>query len=249
MDAFEIIAHRGSSLIAPENTLAAVELAWQEGADAAEGDFRLTADGKIVAIHDANLRRTAGVDRRVVDCSLEELKACDIGSWKDAKFAGEAVPTLAELLATVPPGKRFFVEVKCGAEIIDELCRVVEQSDLTAQQIVPISLQYDVIAAIKREIPQCPAYWVVEFKRDLQGDWQPEPEAILHQAAIADLDGLDLMATGPIDAVFSHQIRAAKLGLCVWTVDDPIFARKLIDLGVQGITTNRPGWLREQLRG
>ncbi len=249
MDAFEIIAHRGSSSLAPENTRAAAELAWQEGADAVEGDFRLTADGKIVAFHDADLRRTAGIDRQVVECSLAELQTFDVGSWKSQQFAGEPVPTLQELLATVPSGKQFFVEVKCGVEIIDELRRVVENCGLKPEQIIPISLQFEVIAAIKREIPQCPAYWVVEFKQDLQGDWYPTPDDILRQTETARLDGLDLMATGPIDAEFVRQIRSSQLQLCVWTVDDPLLARRLIDLGVQGITTNRPGWLRKQLRG
>jgi glycerophosphoryl diester phosphodiesterase len=246
---FEIIAHRGYSFLAPENTRAAVELGWQEGADAAEGDFRLTADGKIVAMHDADLRRTAGIDRRVVECTLADLQSYDVGSWKSAQFSGECVPTLEDLLATVPAGKRFFVEVKCGTEVIDELRRVVERCGLEPRQIVLISLQFETIAEIKQAIPQCPAYWVVEFKQDPKGVWQPSSAEVLRRAQAAKLDGLDLMANGPIDSTFCQQILAAGFGLCVWTVDDPELARRLIDFGVQGITTNRPGWLREQLRG
>ena len=149
MDAIEIIAHRGSSYLAPENTRAAVELAWQEGADAVEGDFRLTADGHIVAMHDATLKRTAGVDRRVVQCSLEELRTYDVGSWKGPQFAGHCVPTLAELLATVPAGKRFFVEVKSDREIIEPLCRIVENCGLYPEQIVPICLRFPLCQEIK----------------------------------------------------------------------------------------------------
>src|SRR5262245_3502406 len=107
----EIIAHRGSSLLAPENTLAAAQLAWQEGADAVEGDFQLTKDGRFVCLHDNSLKRTAGIDRLVADCTLDELRACDVGRWKGEQFAGEPIPTLEELLATVAPGKRFFVEL------------------------------------------------------------------------------------------------------------------------------------------
>jgi glycerophosphoryl diester phosphodiesterase len=125
----------------------------------------------------------------------------------------------------------------------------VERCNLEPQQIILISLQFDTIAAIKQAIPQCPAYWVVEFKRDSAGEWQPTSDDVLQKGRAASLDGLDLMATGPIDAEFSRQIRDAGLGLCVWTVDDPALAKRLIELGVQGITTNRPGWLREQLRG
>ena len=137
MDAIEIIAHRGSSYLAPENTCAAVELAWQEGADAVEGDFRLTADGHIVAMHDATLKRTAGIDRRVAECSLEELRTYDVGSWKNPQFADEPVPTLAEMLATVPAGKRFLVELKCSAEIVEPLQRLLADSEILSQTDCP----------------------------------------------------------------------------------------------------------------
>src|SRR5207244_228485 len=91
---FEIIAHRGSSCLVPENTLAAVQLGWREGADAVEGDFRLTADGQIVCVHDETLKRTAKIDRRVADITLSEMESFDVGSWKSANFSGERIPTL-----------------------------------------------------------------------------------------------------------------------------------------------------------
>jgi glycerophosphoryl diester phosphodiesterase len=243
----EIIAHRGSSSIAPENTLAAAELAWQEQADAVEGDFFLSRDRQIVCIHDDTLKRTGGADQAVSELSLDELRKFDVGSWKAPQFAGQRIATLAEMLATVPPEKRFYVEVKCGPEIVPELVRVVSACGLAPEQIAPICLDLSVIAAIKRAIPQCPAYWVVEFKRNSAGAWRPTLEEMLRSATDAKLDGLDLMATGPIDAQLVRQAQAAGLRLCVWTVDDPILARQLLDLGVEGITTNRPGWLRGQL--
>jgi glycerophosphoryl diester phosphodiesterase len=249
MDAVEIIAHRGSSFLAPENTQAAFDLAWKENADAVEGDFRLTKDGHIVCIHDASLKRTAQADRRVDACTLAELQSLDFGSWKGAEFAGQRISTLEQLLSGVPAGKRFFVEVKCGLEIVDPLRRAVERSGLAPEQIVPICLQLPVIAAIKNAIPSCPAYWVVEFKRAETGEWLPKTRDIVGTAERAKLDGLDLMGTGPIDAPLVKRIKKAGLKLCVWTVDDPVLARRLIDLGVEGITTNRPGWLREQIRG
>jgi glycerophosphoryl diester phosphodiesterase len=251
MDAVEIIAHRGSSFLAPENTLAAANLAWQEGADAVEGDFRLTADGHIVCIHDATLKRTAGVDRRIVDCSLKELKSYDVGSWKGPEFAGERVPTLAELLATVPQGKRFFVEVKCDREIASELRRVIEQSAVPSRQVVLISLRIDVCSNLKQAVPECSVYWVVEFKPDGQGNWKPTQQEMglqLEKHGRPMIDGLDLMATGPIDHQLATRYKSAGFALGVWTVDNPELARRLIDLGISGITTNRPGWLREQLQ-
>lgn len=245
----EIIGHRGSSWIAPENTLLAAQLAWREGADAVEGDFRLTSDGRVVCIHDATLKRTAGTEQPVAQCPLDELQTFDVGSWKGPQFAGERVPLLEDLLAAVPPGKRFYVEVKCGPEIVPELARVISACGLAPDQVLPICLDLPVIAAIKRAIPQCPAYWVVEFKRNAAGQWRPTTDEIVPAAQEAGLDGLDLMAAGPIDAQLAERARSAGLHLCAWTVDDPALARRLIELGVEGITTNRPGWLREQLRG
>jgi glycerophosphoryl diester phosphodiesterase len=249
MDSIEIIGHRGSSFLAPENTRASMQLAWQEGADAIEGDFRLTRDGQIVCLHDASLKRTTGVDRRVVKCTLEEVRTFDAGSWKGPQFVGERIPTLAELFATVPPGKRIYVEVKCGLEIVEPLYELINATNLPPEQIVLIGIQLPIITEVKKAIPQCPAYWVVEFRRAETGQWQPNSREIVGLAERAGLNGLDLMATGPIDAPLVKRIKAAGLGLCVWTVDDPLRARKLIDLGVTGITTNRPGWLREQLNG
>ena len=106
----EIIAHRGASHAAPENTLAAARLAWSENADAMEADFRLTADGQIVALHDETTRRVAGTAHVVAETSLAELQQLDVGRWKDPQFAGESPPTLGQLLETVPEGKRFLAE-------------------------------------------------------------------------------------------------------------------------------------------
>src|SRR3954454_13113161 len=101
----EIIGHRGAASDAPENTLASFRLAWEQQADAIECDVRLSKDVHIVAIHDAETKRTAGVDVAVVDQTLAELRRLDVGRWKDERFAGEPIPTLAEILTTVPVGK------------------------------------------------------------------------------------------------------------------------------------------------
>jgi glycerophosphoryl diester phosphodiesterase len=250
-DNFQIIAHRGSSFLAPENTLAAVQLAWQEGADAVEGDFRLTADGHIVCIHDATLKRTGGADLAVAELSLEDLERYDVGAWKHVEFTGEKVPSLDRLLRTVLPGKQFFVEIKCGAEAVTALRRAVENSVLERRQIVPICLQLPVCRAIKAALPELSVYWVVEFRRDDSVSWRPTIDDVFREMDTAGetrIDGLDVMATGPIDASFVVRARAAGLALYCWTVDDPSQARRLIELGISGITTNRPGWMRAQLR-
>src|SRR5262249_38764427 len=98
----EIIAHRGASHDAPENTLAAMRLAWAQGADAIECDVHLARDGELVVVHDPDARRTTGVALEVARASVAELQQLDAGRWKDARFAGEKIPTLDEVLALVP---------------------------------------------------------------------------------------------------------------------------------------------------
>ena len=96
-----LIAHRGASHAAPENTLAAFDLAWKEGADGIEGDFRLTADGRVACIHDEDTKRVAKPNRRVAASTWEELSTIDVGSWKSTDFAGERIPLLGDILERV----------------------------------------------------------------------------------------------------------------------------------------------------
>ncbi len=226
MEAVEIIAHRGSSFLAPENTLAAVHLAWQEGADAVEGDFRLAADGHIVCIHDATLKRTAGVDRPVAECSLKELKLYDVGSWKGPQYATERIPTLPEVLAATPTGKRVYVELKGGEEIVAPLAKLATNGTIELDKhVVLISLNTEIIRKLKTSIPHCTAYWVVEYRRSPGGGWVPTIDDMLRTAHSIACDGLDLMATGPIDADLTREASNQGLALCAWTVDDPKLAR------------------------
>ena len=104
-----ITGHRGASFVAPENTLSAFRTAWEIGCDAVEGDFRLTRDGIIVCIHDSNTQRTTGIDKEISEVSFSSLQKLDFGVWKDARFAGEACPTIDEVLATVPPHRHIFI--------------------------------------------------------------------------------------------------------------------------------------------
>lgn len=119
----EIVAHRGASFDAPENTLSAFRLAWKLNADVIEGDFYLTKDEQIVCIHDKTTKRVAPkqTSLTIARSTLAELRALDVGSWKHPRFANERIPLLEEVLATVPEGKRIFVEIKCGPEIIPHL--------------------------------------------------------------------------------------------------------------------------------
>ena len=99
----------------------------------------------------------------------------------------------------------------------------------------------------KKRFPDREVCWIADFKRGANGDWQPSIARLIEQAKAAQLDGLNLGYRGPLDATTAKEIKDAGLKLYVWTVDAAEDARRLRDLGVDGITTNRPGWLREQL--
>jgi glycerophosphoryl diester phosphodiesterase len=243
----QIIAHRGSSFVAPENTLAAVGLAWQEGADAVEVDVYMTADGRIVALHDDDLARTAGIDRKIDTLRLEELRDIDVGRWKDERFAGERVPTLSDLLRMTPPGRQVFVEIKCGTEVVDELVRVVRETRWPSS-VVPIGFSLPLMQVVKQALPMCEVHGVFEFTDpDESGIRRPTTDELIAAAKQHKLDGVDLDAKGPLRPGMISALKSASLGVYVWTVDSPERARELIAAGVDGITTNRPGWLRKEL--
>ncbi len=241
----EIIAHRGASADAPENTLAAIQLAWQQGADAAEIDVQLTADGQLVAIHDETTLRTGGIDWTVNGRTLAELKTLDVGLWKSRQFFGERIPTLAEVLDLVPAGKRLFIEVKCGDEAIPELDRVLSAAKTTRDQTVLIGLRYLNIAAVKKAFPQRTVFWVAEQFPDGPGLWPLRPPTwhFIQHAQKAGLDGLDVndVATRPSGDI--EVIRQAGLHTCIWTVNSVERARWLRDEGMESITTDVPAKL------
>lgn len=242
----EIIAHRGASHDAPENTLAALRMGFEQAADAGELDVWVTRDGVPVLLHDADLKRTAGVERKVADMQFDELRTLDVGKWKDARFAGEKLPTLTEALSALPAGKRMFVEIKCSAAGVPAIVEVIRASKIPPARLPVITFSADVVAAVKKAAPELPVYWIVSLKdAEKKGT---KVEDLVTKALELRADGLDVSASPILDRAFVAAVRQAKLGLYVWTVDDPKVARKLMELGVNGITTNRPGWLREQLK-
>jgi len=111
-----IIAHRGASAYAPENTMAAFRLASEQKANYFELDCTLSQDGEVIVIHDSTTDRTTGVKGRVADMTLAQLKALDAGSWKDPKFAGEPIPTLDESLDFAKGRIGVYIEIKDSAD-------------------------------------------------------------------------------------------------------------------------------------
>ncbi|MCO6042484.1 glycerophosphodiester phosphodiesterase [Aeoliella sp. ICT_H6.2] len=244
-----IVAHRGASHTAPENTLAAFRLAWEEGADGIEGDFYLSADNQIVCIHDKDTERTAGKKLIVEESSLEQLRALDVGSWKDAKYKGEKIPTLAEVLETVPEGKRMIIELKSGPEIVEPLQKVLADTDVPKDKMLIIAFDADTVLLCKRKMPEIKVHWLTGYKKSQFGAWNPSLAKVVQTLRASGADGLG--SNGKPDVFnedFILRLKSAGLGeFHVWTIDDPKVAKFYIDQGAYGITTNRPGWLRKEL--
>jgi len=245
----KIVAHRGASADAPENTISAFQLAWKQGADAIEGDFHLTKDGKIVCIHDADTKKVAGKNLNVATTNYAELSKLDVGKWKHAKFAEERIPLLSEVLAIVPKGKQILIEVKCGPEIVSVLQKELAKCKLEPSQLAIISFQKEVIALVKKRMPKIKAFWLTSIKQNqVTKKWSPTLEQIVDTLKETNADGLDVKAELQIvDAKFVERLRAENVEFHCWTVDDPTLAKQMRQLGVDSITTNRPKFLREKM--
>ena len=230
--------------------MASFRLAWKMGAKAIELDVHPTKDGALIVSHDANTKRTTGVDLAIRETTLAELRTLDAGKWKGAQWTGERLPTLAEVLATIPDDGRCFIEVKVGAEAIPLVVKAIRESGKRPDQLAIISFQLDAVAAAKQQLPAIESFYLASFKQDTATHlWTPSIDELIRQAKGARLDGLDLSYNGPLDASAVARIRAAGLGLYVWTVDSPEVARKMIDLGVDGVTSNRPVALEREVGG
>jgi len=233
----KIIAHRGASWLAPENTVASANLAWEKGADAVEVDIYLTKDNQIICIHDSYTKRTTGQDYKVAETESRVLRKLDAGSFRDEKYKGEKLPFLIEIIKTVPEGKELVVEIKCKSEVLPYLEKIVRRFQ---KKIVFtfICFDFNTITDTKKAFPSNSCYWLCSNAELL--------EKTFPQISPAGLEGVSLSW----NIINENVIRkASELNLEVfsWTVDDPAEAKRLISLGVKGITTNRPGWLNEQI--
>jgi glycerophosphoryl diester phosphodiesterase len=232
-----VIAHRGASAYAPENTIAAFELAVRQGADMIELDVQRSADGGLVVFHDDTTERWDGRKRRVDICTLAELRALDIG--------GERVAMLAEACAFARErGVRLNVELKAagfGADVARMLRAERVEELVLISSFVEAALHES--AAADPHIPR--AY--------LMGNdtWRPDVRfreawpfgALRRTGAVAWHPTIEL----PFVNMLIPRVRRAGYQVNVWTVDDPVIMRSLIGLGVDGIITNVPDVLRETL--
>lgn len=233
------IAHRGASYLAPENTVAAAKLAWELGADAVECDIHLSKDNRLIVIHDKDTKRTCSGKKNleIADSPSTLLRDLDAGIWKDQKFKGEKIPFLGDIMETVPEGKILVVEIKCGNEVISPLEKWMEKNK-KREQVVFICFDWKLIIELKKTFPENSCYWLSGSKNGLHKK--------IAEAAENGLDGVNLHYS-IIDEEVTKIAKENNLEVLTWTVDDPSEAKRLTELGVTKITTNRPDWLKEEL--
>jgi glycerophosphoryl diester phosphodiesterase len=241
-----VIAHRGFSAEAPENTLVAVRAAIAAGADMVEVDVTLTADGEVVVIHDDTLDRTTDGSGPVADHTLEQLLRLDAGSWFARRFRGERIPTLAQVLDEVRGRILINVEIKpeaVGEEveggIAERVVKLIEERDMRNQVIVssfePRALQQ--IDEIDPEIATASLY-NEELHRDM------DPLAIVGAVGARTLN----LSKDQVTPAIVERCRQNQVQVGVYTANRAREMRRLIRMDVDAIFTDRPDRLIEVLR-
>lgn len=232
-----VVAHRGASGEAPENTLAAFRLALELGAEGVELDVHLSAEGVPVVLHDALVDRTTDGRGPVRDLSLEALRGLDAGRWFADRFSGERIPTLAEALALLRP-VRVIVEIKNGPiyyeGIAREVAAVIRETGHPA--VTVSSFDHPVLLEMKELCPRLPTA-VLFVARPI------DPVRLAKDAGAAYLHPQWAYVT----AAMVEQAHRAGLRVEAWTVDDPVVMTRLAEMGVDGIMSNYPGRLRALL--
>lgn len=247
-----ILAHRGASAYAPENTLAAFRLARELGADGIELDVQLTKDKVPVIIHDDRVDRTTDGKGRVCDLTVAEIARLDAGSWKTEDYRGEPVPTLAQVFDALadwlnPVGRArpclINVELKTellltdGLErqVLNTIARYGIQDRVLLSSFSPLSLARakQINPRLRRGLlydASLPIYLRGAWFRMLAGAQAMHPEHTM------------------IDARYMQWARSKKLQVNTWTVDEADEAKRLSELGVNALITNAPDVIRQALQ-
>ena len=234
-DDVEIMAHRGSSGAAPENTMAAFRQAIADGADWIELDVQETADGEVVVLHDSDFMKLAGNKLKIWDATIDDLKDIDIGSRFAPEFKDESVPTLGEVLDECKGKIRVNIELKYYGheqQLEQRVVDVVESRDMTSQ-IVAMSLKIDGVRKLKAIRP----------------DWKV---GLLMSVSAGDVRKIkaDFLAinAGFASSSFVKAAHASGKDVYVWTVNDAMTMSTMISRGVDGLLTDKPALARAVLQ-
>lgn len=233
-DNTEIVAHRGASATAPENSMAAIEQAIADQADWVEVDVQSSSDGVLLVVHDEDLKRIAGRAVRVADTDSSQLRAFDIGKRFSGEFAGEKIPTLEEVLIACRGRIGVIIELKHYGQTRDleeQVIDLIEAHNMSTQ-IRLMSLKYDSIKRIRMRRPA----------------W---PIGLLSAVCLGDLTraNADFLAVSTGMATRAFVVLAQQRGksVYVWTVNDPGVMSTMISRGAECIITDKPALARQVL--
>ncbi|MFE1414227.1 glycerophosphodiester phosphodiesterase [Streptomyces sp. NPDC058746] len=242
--AIRVVAHRGASHEHPEHTMAAYRQAIADGADSLECDVRLTADRKLVCVHDRRVERTSDGRGVVSEMTYAELAALDFGRWKGEEHAGARVLLFEDLLREALAADRpvgLAVETKhpsrAGGRLEVELARMLKEyglADGASGRVEVMSFSRNALTRMHRLAPGLPAVYLIERAV------RPVRPAFATHAG----PGIDLVRRDP---GLVGRLRAKGLRVRVWTVDEPEDVELCVRLGVDTIITNRPREVRKLL--
>lgn len=234
------IGHRGASAYAPENTIPALQLAFQQGAHAVEFDVRLTRDRVAVVLHDDRVDRTTDGTGLAGEMGSDELRALDAGSWFSDEFTGEPVPTLAEALRAIPPEGLINVELKGGPwtdEDLEEGILEALRDPRMARRVVISSYQVETIRRMSALSSLCGT----SLRVRVDGDGELDLESLV---GVCQCVNLEAKAIEPATVQQLHE-----LGFVVetYTVNDAEEMKRLVAMGVDALFTDRPDILARLL--
>ena len=222
-----ITAHRGSSAHAPENSLSAIRQAIDDEADFAEIDVQETADGVIVLLHDTDLKRIAGVHKKIWQLTYSEIKSLDAGSWFSAKFKGERIPTLAEAMKLSRNKIKLNIELKFNGHekhLVESVVKLIADHDF-ARQCIITSLNQDGLKKVASINPELKTGFIIA--KSIGAMFRIDADILSLSSAMVNAD---VVAAA----------RKRKKQLHVWTVNSPESMLRFINLGVDNIITDYP---------
>lgn len=246
-----IVAHRGASYAAPENTIASFELAFKENTDFIEGDFWLTNDNEIVCIHDPNTKRVTEGKNKLNVCrsNLSELKKLDVGIWKGERFKGETIPSLQEIIQIIPKEKGIYIEIKDNREIcVRKLAEILKRFSISPDKIRIITFNSNTVQLAKKYLPEIKTYWLFSSHfQKMKGLKYLVQKRLIKTLQTINCDGINVKAGPYIDIKLVKSFRNSHLDFCAHDVNELDDAVKLINLGVDSITTDFPLKMRKEI--
>jgi len=230
----EMIAHRGFSAIAPENTLAAFSAAIQHQADSIEFDVQLSADRVPIIIHDSTVDRTTNGTGKVQEKTLEQLKALDAGSWFHPQFSAEKIPTLAEALNQMQGLQFIYAEVKQSenwstADIQHFIQTLMREGG--EDRCIVACFNHGFLEEVRNQFKNITLGYLVYSSETYR-------QALSKVAADANAVMLSKYEVFLADPLLVQDTRKQKVDVGVWTVDNPEDCKRLTEIGVMRIVTN-----------